>query len=174
MTTNDTDTGEDAYLQVIESKTAALFAAACQIGAVVADRPKVEEDALRTYGMKLGVAFQLIDDVLDYSAKQADLGKTVGDDFREGKISLPVILAFRRGTDDDRAFLRRALEDLEQTETDLDRAIQLMEKHGALKDTIDRARHYGAVARDALGLFPKSPAKSALLDLIDFSIERAY
>lgn len=174
MTTNDTETGENAYLEVIQAKTAALFAAACQIGAVVADRPEVEEEALRTYGLNLGIAFQLIDDVLDYSAKQAELGKTVGDDFREGKISLPIILAFRRGTDEDRAFLRRALEDLEQEESDLPRAIQLMERHGALTDTIDRARHYGAVARDALGIFPEGPEKAALLDLIDFSIERAY
>ncbi len=174
MTTNDTDTGEDAYLEVISAKTAALFAAACQIGAVVSDRPKVEEEALRTYGMNLGVAFQLIDDVLDYSAKQAELGKAVGDDFREGKISLPVILTFRRGTDEDRVFLRRALEDLKQEDGDFERAIRLMENHGALKDTIDRARHYGAVARDALGIFPDGDARSALLDLLDFAIERAY
>ena len=93
MTTNDTATSEEAYLEVIRAKTATLFAAAAQIGAVVADRPKVEEEALESYGMNLGIAFQLIDDVLDYSAVQAELGKTVGDDFREGKISLPVVLA---------------------------------------------------------------------------------
>jgi octaprenyl-diphosphate synthase len=174
MTTGDTATGEANYLEVITAKTAELFAAACRIGAVVADRPKVEEDALLSYGTNLGIAFQLIDDVLDYSAKQADLGKTVGDDFREGKVSLPAILAFNRGDEDERAFWRRTLEDLDQSDDDLKRAIELMTKHNALTDTVDRARHYGAVARDALGIFPDNPQKLALLELVDFCIERAY
>lgn len=174
MTTNDTDTDEGQYLEVIKSKTAALFAAACRIGAVVADRPKVEESALESYGMNLGIVFQLIDDVLDYRADQTKLGKTVGDDFREGKITLPVILAFRRGTDEERAFWSRTLADLEQTEDDLPRAISLMEKHNALSDSVDRARHYGAMARDALGIFPESAEKKALIELIDFCVERAH
>ena len=174
ITTNDTETGEPAYLDVIRAKTAQLFAAACKLGAVVAERPKVEEEALDTFGINLGIAFQVIDDVLDYSAKQATLGKTVGDDFREGKISLPVILAFHRGNDDDRKFWRRTLEDQEQTEGDLEHAIHLMEKHVALEDSVERARHYGAMARDALGIFPDSPHKKAFIELIDFCIERAY
>lgn len=174
MTTNDTETGETQYLQVIESKTAQLFAAACQIGAVVADRPKVEEDALEAFGMNLGVVFQLIDDVLDYQADQEKLGKTVGDDFREGKITLPVILAFRRGDEQERTFWRRTLEDLEQTDDDLAHAITLMKKHDALADSIDRARHYGAIARDALGIFKDCPEKRALIGLIDFCIQRAH
>jgi octaprenyl-diphosphate synthase len=174
MTANDTETSEDAYLEVIRSKTAALFAAACRIGGVVADRPKVEEEALDSYGLNLGIAFQLIDDVLDYSAKQAVLGKTVGDDFREGKITLPIILAFRRGDDEEREFWRRTVERLEQQDGDLERAIALMEKHGSLADTIARARHYGEVARDALGIFPDGALKQAMIDVIDFCIERAY
>lgn len=174
MTTNDTETGETQYLEVIESKTAQLFAAACQIGAVVADRPKVEEDALEAFGMNLGVVFQLIDDVLDYQADQEKLGKTVGDDFREGKITLPVILAFRRGDEEERAFWRRTLEDLEQTDDDLAHAIKLMEKHDALSDSIERARHYGAIARDALGIFKDCPEKRALIEIIDFCIQRAH
>jgi len=174
ITTNDTATSEEAYLEVIRAKTATLFAAAAQIGAVVAERPKVEEEALESYGMNLGIAFQLIDDVLDYSAEQAKLGKTVGDDFREGKISLPVVLAWRRGSPDDRDFWRRTLEHLEQQDGDLDRAIELMEKRGALRDTVERARHYGAIARDALGIFPSGPLKSAMEEAIDFAIERAY
>ncbi len=174
ITTNDTETGEPAYLDVIKAKTAQLFAAACKIGTVVAERPKVEEEALDTFGMNLGIAFQMIDDVLDYSAKQATLGKTIGDDFREGKISLPVILAFHRGNDDDRKFWRRTLEDQEQTEGDLEHAIHLMEKHSALEDSVERARHYGAIARDALGIFADSPHKNAFIKLIDFCIERAY
>jgi len=174
VTANDTATGEKAYLDVIMGKTAQLFAAACRIGAVVADRPKNEEDALEAYGANLGLTFQLIDDMLDYSAKQADLGKAVGDDFREGKITLPVILAFHRGDGEERTFWKRVLEDLEQEDGDLERAIGLMEKHGALTDTVERARHYGAIGRDALGIFPHGPEKKALVDLIDFCITRAY
>jgi octaprenyl-diphosphate synthase len=174
ITANDTETGETAYLDVIRAKTAQLFAAACRIGAVVAARPKVEEEALDTFGMNLGIAFQLIDDVLDYSAKQAALGKAIGDDFREGKITLPVILAFRRGDEEERAFWRKTLETLDQQDGDLDRALRLLTKHGALTDTVERARHYGHIARDALGIFDDGPEKAALLDLIDFCIQRTY
>jgi len=174
LTTNDTETSETAYLEIIRSKTAQLFAAACRVGAVVAERPKVEEEALENYGMNLGIAFQLVDDVLDYSAKQADLGKTVGDDFHEGKITLPMILAFRRGNDDERAFWRRTLEGQEQGEGDLDQAINLMNRHSALTDSIERARHYGAIARDSLGIFADTPTKKTFGDLIDFCIERVY
>ena len=174
MTTNDTETGESTYLEVIKSKTAQLFAAACRIGPVIAERPRVEEDALESFGMNLGISFQLIDDVLDYSAKQATLGKTIGDDFREGKISLPVILAFRRGDEEERKFWRRTMEELDQSDTDLEHALDLMTRHNALSDSVDRARHYGAIARDALGIFDDSPTKTAFNELIDFCIERAH
>ena len=174
LTTNDTETSEEAYLEVIRSKTAKLFAAAARIGAVVSERPKAEEEALESYGMNLGIAFQLVDDALDYSADQAALGKTVGDDFREGKISLPVVLAWRRGEDEERTFWRRTLERQEQEDGDLEHAIALMGKREALRDTIERARHYGSIARDALGIFPDSEAKAAMSEAIDFSIERAF
>ncbi|MBF0335002.1 MAG: polyprenyl synthetase family protein [Alphaproteobacteria bacterium] len=176
ITSNDTETGEDAYLEVIRSKTAELFAAACRLGAVVADRPRAEEEALEAYGQNLGVAFQLVDDVLDYSAKQATLGKAIGDDFREGKITLPVILAFQRADEEEREFWRRTLERLDQKDDDEDlkRALDLMERSGSLADTVTRARHYGDMARDALRIFPESPYKAALLDIVDFCIERAY
>ena len=174
LTSNDTETSEAQYLEVIQAKTAELFAAAARIGALVAERPDVEEEALRVYGLNLGIAFQLIDDVLDYSARQQELGKTVGDDFREGKITLPVILAFRRGGDGERGFWKRVLETLEQTPSDLTHAMDLMKQHNSLADTVNRARHYGAVARDALGIFPDSQTKTVLLDIIDFCIERAY
>ncbi len=171
---NDTETGEAAYLDVITAKTATLFAAACQLGAVVAERPAVEEDALRAYGLNLGIAFQLVDDVLDYSARQAELGKAIGDDFRDGKITLPVVLAFRRGDAGERRFWRRTLEAGEQRDGDLERAIALMRRHGALGDTIERARHYGSVARDALDVFPDNEERSVLREVVDFCIERAY
>ncbi|MBT3292331.1 MAG: polyprenyl synthetase family protein, partial [Victivallales bacterium] len=122
----------------------------------------------------LGIAFQIIDDVLDYSAVQAELGKSIGDDFREGKITLPVILAFRRGTDEERTFWRKTLEDLEQTDDDLAHALELMSQNNSLNDSVDRARHYSAIARDALGIFDDCPEKSALLGLIEFCIDRPY
>jgi octaprenyl-diphosphate synthase len=174
ITSNDTTTTEQAYLDVIRGKTAQLFAAAARVGAVVAERPRAEADALESYGMNLGTAFQLVDDALDYAARQADLGKTVGDDFREGKITLPVILAFMRGSENERRFWRRTLEDGAQEETDLAEAIRLIERHGTIADTLARARHYGAIARDALGLFPDHPIKRALAEAIDFAIERGY
>ena len=174
VTTNDTETGETAYLEVIKAKTAKLFSAACRIGAVVAERPRIEEEALETFGMNLGIAFQMIDDVLDYSAQQATLGKSIGDDFKEGKITLPVILAFRRGDEEERTFWRRTLEDLAPKEGDLEHALHLMKKHKALEDTVERARHYGAIARDALAIFDDGAEKSAFDELIDFCLERAY
>lgn len=173
-TVNNPETAEDTYLEVIGAKTAALFAAACQIGAVVADRPTAERDALEGYGLNLGMAFQLIDDVLDYSARQATLGKTVGDDFREGKITLPVMLAYRRGTDEERRFWLRTLKDLDQDDTDLRRALALINRHKALDDSVGRARHYGEKARDALAIFPDSPARAALMGVVDFCIDRAH
>ena len=174
MTANEPTTSEEAYLDVIRSKTATLFAAATQIGAVVADRPKAEEEALESYGMNLGIAFQLIDDVLDYSADQQALGKTVGDDFRDGKVTLPVILAYRRGDDAERDFWNRTIANQEQKDGDLDEAMRLMTTHETMSDTVERARHYGSIARDALGIFPNSEVKTVLIDLIDFVIRRAY
>lgn len=174
MTANDTETSEAAYLDVIRAKTAKLFAAATEIGAVVSERPEAEQEALESYGMNLGIAFQVVDDVLDYSAEQAKLGKTIGDDFREGKITLPVILSWLRGSTKEREFWRRTLADLEQEDGDLEHAIELMGKHDALDDAITRARHYGAIAKDALGVFPEDPVKRSMTDLVDFCIDRAY
>jgi octaprenyl-diphosphate synthase len=124
--------------------------------------------------MNLGIAFQLVDDALDYGGKAAKLGKNVGDDFREGKITLPVVLSFRRGSSSEREFWTRVLEKGETTDADLDHAIGLMAKHRALDDTIGRARHYGAIAKDALALFPASPMKQALEDVVEFCIARAH
>ena len=174
LTTNDTTTSEADYLEVIHSKPAELFCAAARIGAVVADRPKIEEEALAAYGTNLGVAFQLVDDALDYSARQAELGKTIGDDFSEGKITLPVILAFRRGNEEEKSFWKRCLEELEQCPEDLDRAQSLIRQHSSLEDTMTRARHYAALARDSLDLFNDCEAKQALTSVIDFCIEREF
>jgi octaprenyl-diphosphate synthase len=171
---HDTSTTEDAYMQVIGAKTAALFSAAAEVGAVVAKRPKNEQAALESYGRNLGIAFQLIDDALDYSGKQALMGKSVGDDFREGKITLPVVLSYRRGSMEERSFWTRTLEDGDQTADDLLYAQKLMDRHDAIADTIERARHYGDIARDALAIFPDSAHKAALLEAVDFCVSRAY
>ncbi len=173
-TSNDTETSEAAYLRVITAKTATLFAAACQLGGVVAERPASEEESLKNYGLNLGIAYQLVDDALDYSARETTLGKSIGDDFREGKISLPVVLSFRRGGEEERKFWRRTMEEGEQKEGDFERAVVLMERHGAIRDTLERARHYGAVAFDSLAIFPDCAEKKGLLDVIDFCIRRAH
>jgi len=168
------DTTEDEYLAVIRAKTAELFAAACEVGPVLAARPKPEEAAARSFGMNLGIAFQLVDDALDYGGSRARLGKNVGDDFREGKITLPVILAFRRGNEEERSFWRRALEKGQSADADLERAVGLLAHHRALEDTIERARHYGAIAKDALALFPEGQSKQALVEVVDFCVARAH
>ena len=169
----NTATTEDEYLAVIRGKTAELFAAASEVGPVIANRPKAEQTASRSFGMNLGIAFQLVDDVLDYGGKAAKLGKNVGDDFREGKITLPVVLAFRRGNDVERDFWIRTLERGEVADADLDHAIGLMTKHRALEDTMQRAQHYGAMAVDALALFSPSPMKGALEQVVAFCLARS-
>ena len=167
-------TTEDQYLAVVAAKTAALFSAAAEVGPTIAGRGRDDRAAFRSYGTNLGLAFQLIDDALDYGGSSADLGKHVGDDFREGKVTLPVVLAYRRGSNEDRAFWSRVLVEGRIEDGDLDQAIALMRRHDALEDTIDRARHFGVVARDALAPFPDSPWRSALLEALDFCISRAY
>ncbi len=170
----NTATTEDEYLAVISAKTAALFSAAAEVGPIIAERDRAERAAFRSYGTNLGLAFQLVDDALDYGGSAAELGKHVGDDFREGKVTLPVVLAYRRGSDDDRAFWKKVIADGAIEEGDLDRAVTLMRRHNAIDDTIERARHYGAVARDALAPFPDSDYRAALLEAVDFCINRAH
>jgi octaprenyl-diphosphate synthase len=172
VTQNDLSTTEARYLEVIQGKTAALFAAACQIGAVVASRPDREETALAEYGMKLGIAFQLVDDALDYVADQATLGKTIGDDFREGKITLPVLVAFLAGDDPEKAFWRRTIEDLDQTDADLDKAMRLIADHGAIKVTLDRAQRFVQEAQAALTVFPDTPIRRALAGVAAYTVQR--
>lgn len=166
------ETTEDEHFAVIKAKTAALFSAAAEVGPVIADASRNDRAALRSYGMNLGLAFQLIDDALDYGGSSQDLGKNVGDDFREGKVTLPVILAYRRGTADERAFWKAAIEDNAVGDAELDRAIGLMARHGAIADTIGRAGHFGGIARDALAPLKATPQKTALLEVIDFCISR--
>jgi octaprenyl-diphosphate synthase len=170
----NTATNEDEYLAVIRAKTAELFAAACQVGPALAVRAKAEQAACRSFGMNLGIAFQLVDDALDYGGASAKLGKSVGDDFREGKITLPVVLSFRRGSETERAFWNRTLGKGDIRDGDLDTAIAMMSSHHAIEDTVGRARHYGAIATDALALVPPSEIKAALEESVAFCIARAH
>jgi octaprenyl-diphosphate synthase len=168
------ETSEDQYLEIISAKTAALFAAACRIAAVVAEREEAVEEHLDAYGRNLGVAFQLIDDAIDYASDAAVMGKGVGDDFRDGKVTLPVILAYARGSDAERAFWREAMTGGRSAEADLAHATRLLDTSEALADTLERARHYGQRAIDALGPFPSGRAKAALVEAVEFAIARAY
>jgi octaprenyl-diphosphate synthase len=173
-TAKNVETTEDEYLDVIRAKTAVLFSAAAEVGAIVGRSDRRVRAAFRSYGINLGIAFQLIDDTLDYGGQTPTLGKDVGDDFREGKVTLPVVLAYRRGPHEDRLFWRRTLAEGNIGEGDLPRAVALLERTRALKDTVERARHYGAMARDALAPLPETPAKAALLEAVSFCIARAH
>ncbi len=167
-------TSEDEYTAVIRAKTAALFAAACEVGPLVAGETRKEAiSACRSYGMNLGIAFQLMDDVLDYGGATAKLGKNVGDDFREGKITLPVVLSYRRGDAKERAFWREAMEQGANDDAALEKAIGLHRKHRSLEDTVERARHYGAIAKDALEIFPATPLRDAMIEVVDFCVARS-
>ncbi len=174
MTTGNMATTEADYLAVIQSKTAELFAAASRIGAVLAGYSPDEEEALDHFGRNLGIAFQLIDDMLDFSARQSELGKSVGDDFRDGKVTLPVLLAFARGDDDERRFWRRTLEELDQQPGDLERAIRLVERRDALAETLARARAYAAAAIEALAPFADGPERRALIAAAAFAGDRSF
>ncbi len=168
------DTDEQHYLDIIGAKTAALFAAACRIAAVVAERDETQEQALDTYGRNLGIAFQLVDDAIDYASDGVTMGKDAGDDFRDGKVTLPVILAYARGSEADRTFWRQAIAGHLTSDTDLAHATTLVQASGAISDTVARARHYGQRAIDALGPFANGKAKDALVEAVEFAIGRAY
>ena len=168
------DTSEEHYLQIIRAKTAALFAAASRVAAVVAECSDEQEQALDEYGRNLGVAFQLVDDAIDYDSDAAAMGKDRGDDFREGKMTLPVILAYARGDEDERAFWQAAIGGYRTSNTDLDQAIALIDRHNAVADTRARARHFAQRAIDALAMFPDGKARRAMAQAAEFAVARGY
>ena len=165
-------TTEKDYLAVIEAKTAALFAAATEVGPVLANSSDETRAAMHTYGLNLGRTFQLVDDVLDYRGSSKSLGKNIGDDFREGKITLPVILAHQRGTSAERDFWRHALEENVNDDAAFVEAVRLMDRHGALEATTARARSFGETAYRSAASMPRSEAREALLDVVEFCIDR--
>lgn len=173
-TNGNLQTSVDQYLAVVAAKTAALFAAACEVGAIVAERPAEEAAALHRFGMDFGIAFQIVDDILDYSAREAKLGKTIGDDFREGKMTLPVVCALAQANDMELAFWRRTLESLNQRPGDLDHAIALICKHDGFASAFALAREHADSALTALDSLPAHPLRAALAELVQFCIDREY
>lgn len=168
----DANTTEERYTEVIHRKTAKLFEAAARLGAVLAERSEAEEVGLACYGKYLGTAFQLVDDVLDYSASDAELGKHIGDDLAEGKPTLPLIYAMRHGTPEEAAIIRRAIE--EGDRADISVVIKIIESTGAIAYTSRLAKQQADLAIEAIGVLPESPYKEALISLAEFSVSRSY
>lgn len=170
---NDADTTRERYMEIIVAKTAALFAAAARAGAVAAGRPGAEAEALETYGRELGLAFQLVDDALDYGGRSLTMGKNTGDDFREGKVTLPVVFARDAGDEAERAFWRRAMGG-ERTDDDFHRAQALIRRHDSIALTLDAARDHAARATSAIAALPANAYHEALDELALFVVERAH
>jgi len=162
------------YFNIIGAKTACLFGAATQVGAIVADAPLDQEKALNQFGYHLGIAFQLVDDMLDYGAAHPDLGKKVGDDFSEGKMTLPVILALSQAGEEERAFWMRVMGRREQKEGDFESALELLKSSGALTAVYREAELHIQKAKECLNLFPSSSLKETLLETCDFCLARWY
>jgi octaprenyl-diphosphate synthase len=169
---HDLNLDQHTYLEIIAAKTAELFAASAEAGAVSALAPEDQVTALRAYGLNLGLAFQLVDDALDYAGVAETLGKNAGDDFREGKATLPLLLAIARSGPREAAFWERAIGRLDQTEADFRRAYELIVGTGALQATLELAGDYAETAKAALAEFPKTVWRDALASLADFSVAR--
>jgi octaprenyl-diphosphate synthase len=168
----DLNTDETVYMQVVRGKTAALFAAACEVGGVIAGAPEDQVRAFFDYGDALGIAFQIADDLLDYSGTSAQIGKNTGDDFRERKVTLPVIKAVAIATPEQRAFWTRVIEKGDQSDGDLDHAMALLTETGGLQAARDEAFLWAAKARDALAVLPDHPLRKTLSDLADYVVSR--
>lgn len=167
----DLTTSEDVYLQVVRGKTAALFAAACEVGGVIADAPKEQIEALYSFGDALGISFQIVDDLLDLTGGDA-IGKNIGDDFRERKLTLPLIKAIAKADDEERAFWVRTIEKGKQVDSDLEHALALLDKHGALTDTRRIALDWAEKAKAALSVLPDDPIRKMLIDIADYVVAR--
>ena len=173
-TANSLNGGLETYIEVIRSKTAALFAAACEVGPMVSDAAPEHAKALSEYGMNMGIAFQIADDALDYNADQNNLGKTIGDDFREGKATAPVLLTLKDANADERAFWERTIVNGEQNDGDLEQALEIISKHDGFGKSLTLADDYKNKAIDALSIAPESPFKDQLIGLADYVIHRSF
>ncbi len=163
---------EDLYFDVINGKTASLFSAASQVGAISANASITEVNALKSFGTNFGMTFQLVDDAIDYSSNKKILGKNTGDDFKEGKITLPIILAYGRSSEKEKKFWKRTVSELDQVEGDFDKALEIINKYQCIEDTITRANHFANVAIDSIDIFKDNEYKEKLVSLVSTSISR--
>ena len=166
------NTSEDTYLKVIRGKTAALFEAACKVGGVISYADEKIIDALAAYGDALGISFQITDDLLDYAGESSNLGKSIGDDFRERKMSLPLIKVLTKADQKEKNFWIRTIEKGDQQDDDLDHALELMIKHGALEEARKDALYWANKAKQAMNTLPESEIRNALMDLSDYVVKR--
>ncbi len=176
MHKSDVTTSFDDYLQIIQGKTAELFAACCKVGGIVSKVSEEKKKALEEFGRNLGIAFQIADDALDYAADVKDLGKKTGDDFREGKATLPVIHAYSKCSSDEKKYLEDIFNDSAKArgKVQLDKMLELMKKYNSIEYSISKSQEYSEKARSALNIFEESEYKSALLDILDFCVKRTY
>jgi octaprenyl-diphosphate synthase len=162
----------DEYFKVIAAKTAALFEAACEIGPVITEQDAAIVDAIRRYGYHLGMAFQIADDVLDYNADRTKLGKAIGDDFREGKLTAPVILALQKASSEEKAFWKKTMQSLKQEEGDLERALDILNTHNALSEGLAIAQDFAKKAVKDLDVCPESTLKTLMQELALYTVYR--
>lgn len=168
----DENHSEEKYFGVIKAKTAELFAAACEIGAIIADEPLEKRKALRDYGMSLGIAFQIVDDALDYSSSHEVMGKNVGDDFKERKITLPVIISYAKSDENERKFWDRTINDGIQHKDDLNQALSIIKAHNAIDESLKVAKSIANSAIGCVSIFPDSEVKATMIDILDFVVNR--
>jgi len=170
----EADLLEDTYIDIISLKTAALFSSATKTGACLAGSNNKEKNALESYGKNLGLAFQIADDALDYYAKEKLFGKEIGKDFFEGKSTLPLIIVFQKGNDEERSFLLEILKKKERNDDDFSETLALINKYKAVQASLKRAEYFVNVSYDALGIFPDSEDKKILQNLTGFSLNRSF
>jgi octaprenyl-diphosphate synthase len=163
---------QDTYFQIINGKTASLFSAACQVGGISGGAKDNEHQALKSFGTNFGMAFQLIDDAIDYSSNSKTMGKNIGDDFKEGKITLPIILAYGRSKNEEKKFLQNVISNPKEDQKNFKLTKELLIKYKCIEDTLIRANHFADVAIDSLTIFNDNEYKEALIKLIDTSIKR--
>ena len=174
ITNNNIQTSESKYLEVISAKTAELFAAACLVSGVISEVGKEKEMSLYEYGKNLGIAFQIIDDTLDYFSNDRSFGKNIGDDFKEGKVSIPIILAFTRSDGNEKKFWLRVINEKKQNKNDLELALEIIKKYNVISDCLKKAKHFSLMAKDSLGPFEYSYEKEKLVNIADFAIDRVF
>jgi len=174
LNSGNLETTEEDYMEVIRRKTAELMASCCQIGAILGEAPYIQERALTNFGLKIGMAFQLVDDVLDYSAQEEKLGKTIGKDFREGKVTLPLVKLYHECPAPEKEWIRANLGNRQINSDDLNYLREIMTQYKVLKSTLDLAKSFVASAKEELKVFPESPYLEALISVADYIVNREY